>query len=126
MITSATSFVAGYRRPARVVIALVAGLAMALLAAPARADVGEGWSDPEPVDKLEALLLLAGIPLLLCVVIAAAVYLPAVVRGERVSPTPATPEGQWIGGPRQGAAAIESGDHAAAAETDAGGARGTW
>ena len=43
-----------------------------LVAAPARADVPEGWSDPEPVDTLHALLVLVGIPLLLFVLIALA------------------------------------------------------
>ena len=62
-----------------------AGLSL-LVAGPASAKVPEGWSDPPPIPVLEALLILGGIPLLLFLLIAAAVYVPAMVRGERVAP----------------------------------------
>ncbi len=72
---------------------LFAFAATSLLAAsPAGADVPEGWSDPDPVPPLEALLVLAGIPVLLIVAITAAVYVPALVRGERVVPGAAARE----------------------------------
>ena len=67
------------------VLTTAAGLSL-LVAGPASAEVPEGWSDPQPVPVLEALLILAGIPLLLIVLISAAVYVPALVRGERVAP----------------------------------------
>jgi hypothetical protein len=95
-------------------------LASAGLAAPASADVPEGWSNPDDVDMLYALLLLAGVPLLLFVVIVVLTYLPALVRGEKL--TPGSADDQWFGGPRQGAKEIEAG--APAEET--GGARGSW
>jgi hypothetical protein len=64
------------------VLTTAAGLLL-LVAGPASAEVPEGWSNPPDVSMLEALLILAGIPLLLIVVISAAVYVPAMVRGER-------------------------------------------
>ena len=79
----------------------IVALGLALLAAPAHADVAEGWSNPDDVDALHALLLLGGVPLLLFVLIALAVYIPALVRGEDVSPTGGGAESQWFGGPRQ-------------------------
>lgn len=105
---------------------VLVGLAMAslLAASPAGADVPEGWSDPDPVPQLEALLVLAGIPVLLIVAITAAVYVPALVRGERVVPGASAGETQWFGGPREGTRQLESGDGADTGDT--GGASGRW
>lgn len=96
--------------------------AAALVAAPAQADVPEGWSNPEEVDLLGALLLLGGVPLLLFALITLAVYLPAMVRGERLTPDHTTPEAQWLGGPQPGAK--ELGGVGEPSET--GGAGGRW
>lgn len=93
------------------------------LAGPAGADVPEGWSNPEDVDALHALLLLAGIPLLLFVVITLAVYIPAMVRGEKLTPGPAEPTSTWFGGPREGSRELAEPDDETSA---AGGARGRW
>jgi hypothetical protein len=101
-------------------------LGLALLAAPAHAEAGEGWggwTSPPDVDMLEALLLLVGIPLLLFVLITLAVYLPAMVRGEDVSPTGGGVEDQWLGGPRPGARELASGE---SEPSETGGARGSW
>ncbi|WP_297620526.1 hypothetical protein [Nocardioides sp.] len=99
---------------------------LALLAAPASADVPDGWAPVTDVDDLHALLLLVGGPLLLFVLIALAVYLPAMVRGEKLLPdhtgSQHLPEGQWIGGPRQGVAELPAADD----DSRAGGARGSW
>lgn len=95
-----------------------------LMASPASADVPEGWSDPDPVPQLEALLVLAGIPALLFLAIAAAVYVPALVRGERVVPGATTQEHQWFGGPREGTKRLESGEGSDSGDT--GGASGRW
>jgi hypothetical protein len=100
--------------------AVSAGLAVMALAAPASADVPEGWSDPEQVDTLHALLILAGIPMLLFVVIVVLTYLPAIIRGEKIAPGAA--DDQWFGGPRQGAKELEAG----ATTDETGGARGRW
>ena len=120
VITSATSTTV--RFAARASLPLVA-LAFALLAAPAHADVAEGWSDPDDVSALHALLLLGGVPIGLFVLIALAVYLPALVRGEDISPTGGgAAESQWIGGPRN-AKELAAGE---AESTETGGAHGSW
>ena len=93
-----------------------------LVAAPAGAEVPEGWSDPDPVSGMHALLVLGGIPLLLFVGIALAVYLPAVVRGERVAPGATAPDDQWFGGPRAGTHELKSGSD----NDGTGGASGRW
>jgi hypothetical protein len=102
----------------------VVGLTM-LLAAPAHATgTPEGWSDPEPVDKLDALALLVGGPLVLFLLITLAVYLPALARGEKV--TPGEPESEWFGGPRQGVEAADRVDPKALEGKGTGGASGRW
>ena len=108
------------------VLTTAAGLSL-LVAGPASAEVPEGWSDPPQVPVLEALLILAGIPLLLIVLISAAVYVPALVRGERVAPGAAPVEDQWFGGPRGGARELESaGRGEQPAQSETGGAGGRW
>lgn len=119
--TSAPS--ASVRFATRASLPLVA-LGLALVAAPAHADAAEGWSDAGEVDNLHALLLLVGVPLLIFVLIALAVYVPAMVRGENVSAL-SSRDDEWFGGPRQGTKELPSGgDLAESSET--GGARGTW
>jgi hypothetical protein len=99
-----------------------------LVAGPASAKVPEGWSDPAQVPVLQALLILVGIPLLLILVISAAVYLPAMARGERVAPGAAPVANQWFGGPREGTRELESGAgrDEQAREVETGGAGGRW
>lgn len=104
-------------------LAVLAVPALALSVAPAFADVPEGWSDPAEVDNLQALLILGGIPLLLFVVIAVAVYVPAMIRGERLLPDHGAAESEWLGGPRQGAKELPPADREHAG---AGGASGSW
>ncbi len=115
----------GHRRAGRLV-ALAAAPALALLAFPAQADVPEGWDGQTSefqIDGLNALLLLLGAPLLLFVVIALLVFLPAMVRGEKLLPDHSGGEGQWIGGPRQGVAELPAPD---GEDSRAGGASGGW
>jgi hypothetical protein len=102
---------------------LAAAPVLALLAAPAHADVPDGWAPVTNVDDLNALLLLVGGPLLLFVLIAVAVYLPAMIRGEKLLPDHSGGEAQWIGGPRQGVAELPGPD---GDDSRAGGARGSW
>lgn len=109
-------------------LALVSAPAFALLAAPAFADVPEGWggqTQESSLDGLHALALLLGAPLLMFVLIALAVFLPAMIRGEKLLPdhSAAAREGQWIGGPRQGVAELPAPD---GEDSKAGGARGSW
>lgn len=114
------------RRAARattLTVALASVPLVALAVSPAYADVPEGWSDPDPVNKLDALLLLAGGPLLLFLLILVAVYVPAMVRGERLLPDHGAGEAQWIGGPRQGAKELPAPD---GDDSRAGGASGRW
>ena len=113
-------------------LVLTSAPALALLAAPAHADVPEGWggqTEHNSLDALHALGLYLGAPLLLFVLIALATYLPAMTRGEKLLPDHAArgdhglPEGQWIGGPRQGVAELPGPD---GDDSRAGGASGSW
>lgn len=98
-----------------------------MLSETVRAKVPEGWSDPDPVNALEALLILGGIPLLLFVGIFVLTYLPAMIRGERLKPGAPEIENQWLGGPRRTAGELPSPDASQTSETaDAGGASGRW
>src|SRR3546814_10697228 len=84
VITSSKSRVV--RRAARaaafstIVACTVSGV---VLASPASANVPEDWSNPKPVDTLTALLVYVGAPLGLFLLIALAVFLPALARGEK-------------------------------------------
>lgn len=102
---------------------VVAGLV--LVAAPAGAEVPEGWSggDPEVVDPWHAVLVLVGIPVLLFVVITLLVVVPGVVKGERFTPGGQATADQWFGGPRQGTAELPAPD---GEDSKAGGASGRW
>ncbi len=106
----------------RVTVLVAVGTPSLLAAAPAQADVPEGWSDPDPVSMFESLMVVVGIPLALIVLITLAVYLPALARGERVAPGASRVEDRWFGGPRQGTHELESrGDTG-----ETGGASGRW
>jgi len=98
-------------------------LTSVVLASPSGAEVPEGWSDPQPVPVLHALLVLAGIPLLLFVAIVLAVYVPALVRGERLAPGAPGLENQWLGGPRKSTSELAGPD---SEESEAGGASARW
>jgi hypothetical protein len=123
-VTSRT--IAHVRRSA--VLTTVVGLSM-LVAGPASAKVPEGWrSDPEQISTQQVLVVLVVLPLVLIVLITAAVYVPALVRGERIAPGAAPVEDQWFGGPRGGARELESGTGRSEqeAQTETGGAGGRW
>ena len=110
------------RRASRATVLAVAPV-LALLAAPAHADVPDGWAPVSDVDDLHALTLLLGGPLLLFVLIDLAVYLPSMIRGEKLLPDHSGGESQWIGGPRQGVAELPPAD---GDDSRAGGASGSW
>jgi len=106
-----------------VVSCLWLGVASLVLAAPASADVPEYWPEAGEIDKLEAILLLGGVPLLLMVVISFLVYAPSIIRGERIAPGHAGTENQWLGGPRKSAGELAAPD---TEDSQAGGASGRW
>ena len=106
----------------RAVVLAAAAATVLMVAAPAGADGPEGWSDPDPVSGMHALLVLGGLPLLLFALIVLAVYVPAMVRGERVAPGAGSPEDQWFGGPRSGTHELKSGSD----QGGTGGASGRW
>ncbi|CUR56417.1 conserved exported hypothetical protein [metagenome] len=124
VITSPSSPPSSRRRVRALV--LTSAPVLALLATPARADVPEGWdgqTEHRSLDFLHALGVYLGAPLLLFVLIALAVYLPALIRGERLLPDHSGGEAQWIGGPRQGVAELPAAD---GEDSRAGGASGSW
>jgi hypothetical protein len=110
----------------RVAVLTFAAALPVLVASPAGAEVPDGWSDPAPVDRLHVLLVLVGIPLLLFVLIAVAVYVPALIRGENVAPGSHPIESQWFGGPRSGTHELEASSPSSADAHDTGGASGRW
>lgn len=93
------------------------------VAGPASADVAEGWAEPTDVDGWHALLVLGAIPLGLALLIAALIYLPPLIRGERIAPGAPPLENQWIGGPRRSTAELAGPD---TPESEAGGASARW
>jgi hypothetical protein len=124
-VTTPVSRSRSHRRAARALV-LTSAPVLALLAAPAHADVPEGWggqTEHSNLDALHALGVYLGAPLLLFALIALAVYLPAMIRGERLLPDHSGGEAQWIGGPRQGVAELPAADDE---DSRAGGASGSW
>lgn len=113
------------RRTARAgsVATLLGLLLSGLVLAPASANVPEDWSDPEAVDPLHFLAVIVGLPLLLILLIALAVYLPALARGENVTPGAAHREMEWFGGPRKNPDELAAPD---TEESQAGGASARW
>ena len=86
-------------------------------------DVPVGWSQPDDVNMVHALLLLVGVPLLLFILITVAVYLPSIIRGDRIAPGQPPVENQWLGGPRTGTAELKGPE---SEDAEAGGASGRW
>lgn len=97
-------------------------LGSVLLAAPALAERPEGWSTPESVGFMDFFLVVLLFPLAATLVITLLTVLPALVKGEKLSPNAAPIEDQWLGGPKGGKAELQSSDSA----KDAGGASGQW
>jgi hypothetical protein len=113
------------KRLVRALAVITVAVALPLTyAGAASADVPEGWSDPDDVSFMHALLVLGGIPLACMVLLALAVYLPSVVRGESVAPAGARAEDEWFGGRRDAEKALEQRTSQPIDET--GGASGSW
>ncbi len=98
-------------------------IAASALAAVIPLDVPVGWSEPKDVNMVEAVLLLGALPLLLMILITVAVYVPSLVRGDRIAPGQPPVENQWLGGPRTGTAELKGPE---SEDADAGGASGRW
>lgn len=109
------------RAASRLLAVGAATVAVSLVAAPAGAEVPEGWSDPAPVSFLHALLVLGGIPLGLFVLISLLVSLPSMVSG--ASTALATTDSEWFGGPRKGTVELAGPDDE---DSNAGGASVRW
>lgn len=97
--------------------------AAVLLAAPASADVPEGWSNPDPVSGITVLWMLVGVPIGLILLIALFTYAPAMIRGEKLTPGPARTDDEWFGGPRKGTSELAGPDDE---QSKAGAASGRW
>ena len=108
----------------RCAVLLLATATPVLLAAPAGAEVPEGWSNPPEVGLLQLLVVILGIPLVLALLISLAVLLPALARGEKLLPSTETHD-QWFGGPRETAGELESGESGREVGPT-GGASGRW
>ena len=120
-------FATAFRRAAAVVArpaAVLLGLFLGFLAAPAAATAPETWSDPDNGSVLENLLILVGIPLAVILLVALLVYLPSMIRGQSSEPALAFQDrSEWFGGPRKGVEATKSGS---GSDQDKGGVGGRW
>lgn len=122
--------------PRRAVLVVgFATIAVLASAGAASAEIPVGWSDPPPVPVLRDVLLLLGIPLLITFAIVGSIYLPGVIRGEKVAPAGARTDDAWFGGRRDPAAletapasrSIEAGRSGGTdADRETGGAGGSW
>ncbi len=101
--------------------AIAAAVAAALIASPASADVPEGWSNPEKVDVLHALLVFGGLPILIVLVVVILGMLPKLIKGEKILSPSGSSTAQWVGGPGAGAAELPAGG-----EHTTGGASGSY
>ncbi|GAB2881890.1 hypothetical protein [Nocardioides pacificus] len=110
------------RRAARAVVVTAATTGLLLTATPALADVPVGWSEPDEVNTLDALVVIVGAPLLLALLITFLVLLPSLARGNKSAPG-SQGRDEWFGGPRKGTAELATPDDA---ESQAGGARAGW
>jgi hypothetical protein len=117
--------------PARAAVLLSVPVTWLLLAGPALAENGdvlsprEGEDSRSQVTTAQAFLLYVAVPLLIMLVVAALVWLPGVVRGQRYRPQRGTwgAAPVWFAGPPQPEEAVAS---AQADGSTRGGARGSW
>ena len=94
-----------------------------LAAAPAHAEVPEGWSDAPDVALLQVLLVIFALPATLFVIITFLVCLPALAKGEKLLPSTSPAPDQWFGGPGRPAGELESQPREVGST---GGASGSW
>jgi hypothetical protein len=104
-------------------VVLTAAALSLLAAAPAHAEVPEGWSTPDDVSLLQLLTVIFAIPAVLFVVITFLVCLPALAKGEKLLPSTSPAPDQWFGGPGRPAGELESQPREVGTT---GGASGSW
>jgi hypothetical protein len=104
-------------------VVLTAAVLSLLAAAPAHAEVPEGWSTPDDVSLLQMLTVIFALPAVLFVVIVGLVLTPALAKGEKLLPSTSTPD-QWFGGPDRPAGELEGTPPRELGPT--GGASGSW
>lgn len=98
---------------------------LALAAAPAHAEAGEGWfgdAAPGPVDTMHVLLWFVVVPTALFLVIGFLALVPALIKREPILPRHGG-DAQWIGGPGRGTKELPEAEQAA---SGSGGASGSW
>lgn len=96
-------------------------------AASASADVPEGWAVPDDVSFMHVLLVLGLIPLGCILLLALAIYVPPVVRGESVAPAGVRADDQWFGGRRDAhESAHQAIEQRREPADETGGASGSW
>lgn len=107
--------------------ALVLGLALGLVAAPAYAEPPSSpfWEDGDSGTLLDQLLILGGIPLAVILLITLLTYLPAMTNRQSSESALAFAErSEWFGGPRQGVGAAP--DTTPQDSAEKGGAGASW
>lgn len=97
---------AAVRGTSRTLVPSLVLLGAVLVAPSAAAEVPEGWPIADEVSVMQYLTVLLFLPLAAIALVALFVYLPALIRGEKVTPG-APVEDQWIGGPHAEGADLE-------------------
>lgn len=114
------------RRPLRTV-AVILGVTLGSLAAPASAAPPEAWPEPDNGSVLDNLLFLVGVPILVFVVLALMVYLPSMMRRQSSEPALAFRDRpEWFGGPRKGVGATAVKESDESGPSHKGGASARW
>ena len=102
---------------------LTAAALSLLAAAPAHAEVPEGWSDAPDIGLLQMFTVIVAIPAVLFIVITFLVCLPALAKGEKLLPSTSAAPDQWFGGPGRPAGELEETPREVGST---GGASGSW
>ena len=117
-VTSTTT-----RLARRTGVVLTAAALSLLAAAPAHAEVPEGWSDAPDIGLLQMFTVIVAVPAVLFVVITFLVCLPALAKGEKLLPSTSPAPDQWFGGPGRPAGELETTPREVGST---GGASGSW
>ena len=105
-------------------LAVVPAIVVLTGALPAFAEAPDAWDDTSNGSTLNALLLLAGVPLLLFVGIWVLAALPTIIGGQKYDATVAfRDQPEWFGGPRRG---VEAAPDDASEPQGRGGTSANW